>query len=325
MIVEAITQAARAQLLFAACKLDLPERLAGGPRTSAEIAREIGAHAHLHRLMRGLVACGALEQHEDGRFGLTEAGEALRAGAVNSQRNLVLQWGEMIGPAMGALAHGALTGETPFDHVFGMSVWDYRARHRAMGEAFHADATIATTQIAARLLDAYDLAGVRRVVDVGGGRGALLGRLLQAHAGMTGVVFDRTIEGASAHLATLGVADRAEIIAGDFFAAVPAGGDLYLLKAIIHDWDDAAAARLLANCHAAMAPGARILLIERLMPERATADDQTVLSDVLMMALEHGQERTEAELKRLLAGAGFRDVRLLPRGVGYAGLIEAQR
>jgi SAM-dependent methyltransferase len=306
-------------------ELELPERLADGPRTSAEIAQQIGAHAHLHRLMRGLVACGALEQHEDGRFALTEVGDTLRAGAVNSQRNLVLQWGEMIGPAMGALAHGALTGETPFDHVFGMSVWDYRARHRAMGEAFHADAAIATTQVATRLLEAYDFADIGRVVDVGGGRGALLGRLLQAHAGMTGVVLDRTIDGTADHLAMLGVADRAEIVMGDFFSAVPGGGDLYVLKAIIHDWDDAAATRVLANCHAAMAPGARILLIERLMPERATADNQTVLSDVLMMALEHGQERTEAELKRLLADAGFRDTRLLPCGVGYAGLIEARR
>jgi SAM-dependent methyltransferase len=325
VIVETVTQAARAHLMFAACKLGLPERLAGGPRSSDDIAREIGAHRNLYRLMRGLVACGVLEQGEDGRFALTEDGNALRADAANSMRTLVMEWGEVIAPAMAALAHGAITGETPFDHVFGMSVWDYRARHPAIGQAFHAAAAAQTAQIAHRLLATYDFTGIRHVVDVGGGHGALLGGLLQANAGMTGVVFDRSVDGTAAYLAGTGVADRIQVVAGDFFAFVPGGGDLYLLKAIIHDWDDTAALRLLVNCHDAMASGARILLLERLMPERATLGDRTVLSDILMMAIEHGRERTEAELKALLAEAGFREIRVLPHAAGHAGLIEARR
>ena len=325
MIAEAIEQASRAQLFFAACKLGLPERLAAGPRTSEEIAAEIGAHPHLHRLMRGLVACGALEQREDGQFVLTEAGQALRADVANSRRNLVIEWGEVIAPAMAALAHGAMTGETPFDHVFGMSVWDYRSRDPGRSQAFHAAAAAMTAHVATRLLAAYDFTGIRHVVDVGGGQGALLGPLLQAHPGMTGKVVDRTVDGADAHLATLGVADRAEIVAGDFFATVPGGGDLYILKAIIHDWNDEEATRILANCRAAMAPGGRLLLIERLMPARVVAGDQTVMSDVLMMALEHGRERTEAEFLALLAAAGFGNGRVLPASLGYAALIEARR
>src|SRR4051794_39603145 len=110
MIVEAVTQAARAHLMFAACKLDLPELLAGGPRSSDDIARETRAHGDLHRLMRGLVACGVLEQDEYGRFALTEDGNALRADTANSARTLVMEWGEVIAPAMAALAHGAMTG-----------------------------------------------------------------------------------------------------------------------------------------------------------------------------------------------------------------------
>jgi hypothetical protein len=325
MIGEAIDQASRAQLFFAACKLGLPERLAGGPRTSAEIAAEIGAHPHLYRLMRGLVACGALEQGEDGRFALTEAGHALRPDVENSRRNLVIEWGEVIAPAMAALAHGAMTGETPFDHVFGMSVWDWRVRDPGRSQAFHAAAAAMTAHVATRLLAAYDFTGIRHVIDVGGGQGALLGSLLQAHPAMTGTVFDRTVDGAAANLAALGVGGRAEVVDGDFFAAVPNGGDLYILKAIIHDWNDTEAMRILANCRTAMATGARLLLIERLMPARVAAGDQTVMSDVLMMALEHGRERTEAEFLALLSAAGFADSRRLPQDLGYAALIEARR
>jgi hypothetical protein len=325
MIVEAITQASRAQLCFAACKLGLPDLLARGARTSEEIAAEIGAHPHLHRLMRGLVACGALEQREDGRFVLTEVGNQLRTDAASSMRNLVIEWGEVIAPAMAALAHGAMTGETPFDHVFGMTVWDYRSQDAGLSQAFHGAAAAMTAHVATRLLTSYDFTGIRHVVDIGGGQGALLGRLLQAHPEMTGKVFDRTVEGADATLAALGVAGRAEVVAGDFFAAVPGGGDLYILKAIIHDWNDEEATRILANCRVAMAPEARLLLIERLMPALAVAGDETVMSPELRMALEHGRERTEAEFLTLLAAAGLGDVRVLPATVGYAVLIEGRR
>jgi hypothetical protein len=326
VIMESLVHAGRMQMLFAACKLGLPELLAHGACGSAEIARQIGAHApHLHRLMRGLVASGALLEHEDGRFALTDMGQELRADVPGSKRSIVLQWGEMIGPAMGALAHSAMTGEIAFEHVFGKSVWDYRAQHPAMEEAFHSAAATATAPLAMRLLETYDFTGVSRVVDVGGARGAIVGHLLRAHPAMTGVVFDRSVEGAAAALAELGVAERATVVAGDFFAAVPAGGDLYIMKAIIHDWNDEESVAILRNCYSAMAPGSRLLLIERLMPERAVVGDQTVLSDVLMMTLEHGRERTGDEFRRLLGAAGFSEVRVMANVIGPASLIEARR
>jgi hypothetical protein len=324
MIAETIHAAARAQIAVAAARLGVAESLSAGPRSAEEVARDCGARGPMRRLLRGLVAIGVATEEPDGRFSLTEAGQALRRDVAGSAFDLVMEYGDVIAPAMAALDRGIRQGGVPFEHAFGEPVWDWRARHAA-GAAFHARAAAATAVVAERLADAYDFSPIQHVVDVGGGHGAMLATLLARHPHLSGTVFDRSPDGAPARLEAACVAARAQVVRGSFFDGVPAGGDLYLLKAILHDWDDAQSLRILRNCAAAMPAGARLLLVERAMPERATQGDPTILSDMLMLTLEHGRERTEAEFLGLLGAAGLADARRLPRDVGYAPLIEARK
>ncbi|BBL70964.1 methyltransferase [Methylogaea oryzae] len=325
MIREIVMKAGAARLLYVAAKLQIADLLAAGPQSSGALAARLNAHpATLHRLLRGWTACGILRETDDGVFALAPEGQPLRRDAENSQWYTVMEWGEVIDKAMGGLLHAVETGETPFDHVFGMSVWDYRAQHPTAGGIFHANVAAATARIVAALLQAYDFSDARCMVDVGGGQGALVGGVLQAHAGLRGVLYEKYPEGAADNLAALGVADRCEVRQGDFFESVPAGGDVYLLKAVIHDWNDEESARILRLCRAAMAPGGRLLVLERCLPERAEAGSETIFSDVLMLVLEHGRERTESEFRGLLAEAGFGLVRRIPIDIEDACLLEAR-
>ena len=324
MIHETIMSAGAARLLYVAAKLDIADLLADGPLSSEHLAAHLNAHqTTLYRLLRGLVACGILGEREDGRFELLPDGRALRRDVEDSQWRTVMQWGEMIDKAMDGLLHAVYTGETPFDHVFGMSVWEYRSRNPAIGRIFHNNVAAATARIVPALLKACDFTSTRRLVDVGGGQGALIGGILRAHPQAHGVLFEKYPEGAQDTLAVLGVAPRCEIRAGDFFAEVPADGDCYLLKAVIHDWNDEECVRILKNVRAAMLKEGRLLLLERCLPKRAEAGSETVFSDILMLVLEHGRERTESELRGLLADAGFTTVRSLVIDINDACLLEA--
>jgi hypothetical protein len=317
MIREIVMQAGAARLLHVAARLGIADHLAPAPLAASELAARIDAHAPtLHRLLRGWVACGVLAEQEDGRFALCRE-------APDTEWYSVMEWGEIVDPAMTGLLHTVRSGGTAFDHVFGMSVWDYRAAHPEVGGRFHANVAAATARMADALLAAVDFSRVGLLVDIGGGQGALVGSVLRAHPLMRGLVFDRWTEGAPQQLQALGVAGRCEVRNGDFFESVPAGGDAYLLKAVVHDWNDEEAVRILHNCRRAMAPASRLLLLDRASPERAHAGSETILSDVLMLVLEHGRERTETELRGLLAAAGFASVRRLPMAIPDACLLEA--
>jgi protein-L-isoaspartate O-methyltransferase len=327
MIRETVMQAGAARLLHAAASLGVADLLNAGPKSHGELAGELDAHApSLHRLLRGWVACGILGERIDGRFELLPQGRPLCRDAVDTQWYTVMEWGEMVDPAMAGLPRAVRTGATAFDQVFGMSVWDYRAAHPEVGARFNANVAAATARMAGALMAAFDFSRLQRIVDIGGGQGALAGVIAQAHPALRAVVYDRFPQGAQEHLAALGVADRCDVETGDFFDHVPGGGDAYLLKAIVHDWNDEEALRILRNCRRAMAGGSRLLLIERALPERAEAGNETIFSDVLMLVLEHGRERTEAEMRGLLAAAGFDAVRRLPiliPGAAEACLLEA--
>lgn len=324
MILQTIMSAGAAQLIYVAARLRLADELARGPASSQELAARVGAEPRtLHRLLRGLVAFDLFREREDGRFELASQGQELRSDVPATQWRTVIEWGELINKAMGGLLHAVKTGERPFEHVFGMSVWEYRARNPELGETFHANVAEATARAAGALVAAYDFASARTVVDVGGGHGALLAAILNACPQTRGILFDRFTDGAAQALAASGVSERCEQVRGDFFQSVPPGADVYLLKAIVHDWSDEEAERILIHCREAMSPRSRLLLLERLMPERAAPGDTTVLSDVLMLVLEHGRERTERDFRALLSRAGFSHVQLLPIDIPDACLIEA--
>lgn len=219
-------------LVYVAARLGIADLLAAGPRTGEEPAQAAGAHApSLHRLLRGLALLGVLAEGEDGRFGLTPVGETLRSDTPNSLRGSAIGVGEGSAHAWLGLLHSARTGETAFNHVFGMSVWEHRPEHPELNDYFNQRMVQGTQRSAAAIVAAYDFSSCHTIADVGGGHGALLAAILQAHPHVRGVLFDQphVVAGARPLLEAAGVVDRCEIVSGSFFEAVPEGADAYLL------------------------------------------------------------------------------------------------
>jgi hypothetical protein len=311
------------QALHVAATLGIADLLAAGPRTSAEIAAAVGAHPRaLYRLLRTLASLGVF--HEDDtaehRFALTPLGEGLRTDTPDS----VAGWAAYIGQpyswsAWAQLLHSVQTGENAFRQVHGMDVWEYRAQHPDDSAAFDRAMTANTRQRLAALLAAYDFSRFATIVDVGGGRGAFLAALLAAYPTAHGVLFDRphVVAGAETELRAAGIADRCRITGGDFFQAVPTGGDAYVLMQIVHDWEDAEATAILRRCREAMRADARLLVIEwELLEPNAGAEGK--LTDLVMLVTAGGQERTRSEYAALFAAAGFQLAAVTPTTSGWS-------
>jgi hypothetical protein len=307
------------QAIHVAASLGIADLLRDGPRGSDELAGETAAHApSLHRVLRALAALDVLHEDREGRFGLTEIGECLRSDAAEP----VGGWAAFVGRpyhfrAWAALLHGVRTGESPFRSVHGTDVWDYRAQHPDEAAIFDSAMTAGTLRANDHLLAAYDFARFATVVDVGGGRGAFLRAVLDANPGMRGVLFDQphVVDGVVA-------GERCEVVAGSFFEAVPAGADAYLLKAVIHDWEDDDALRILARSRAAIPAHGTLLVVERDLGA-PNEDADAKLSDLNMMVGPGGRERTRDELATLLAAGGFTLERATPTPIGLS-VFEAR-
>ncbi|MBI3972539.1 MAG: hypothetical protein HY332_14765 [Chloroflexi bacterium] len=317
----------RRHLIYVAAKLGFAELLADGPRHGHDLAAALGAHEDtLRRVMRGMVAIGLLTEEDDGRFGLDEMGHLLRSDAPEPLGGRVIKRVEL-GMAWGGLLHAVRTGETPFEHVFGEGPFPHFARDPAVA-ALGARLNPGTSwEVAQAIAAAYDFAPFATVVDVGGGNGIVLAAILQRYPHLSGAVLDQPhlMEDARQVVAHYGVDARCQFVAGDFFEAVPPG-DVYVLKTILHDWDDARAGRILERCRQAMRPRGRVVVVESLLPERAIQGASGFLGDVMMLVETGGRERTEREYRTLFAAAGLALTEIRPLQAGqYAGrsLIEA--
>ena len=304
--------------IYVAAKLGIADLLEGGPRHYDELAKKTGMHApSLNRLMRMLASVGVFAEDEPGLFALTPISECLRTGVPGAARALALLFA---GPTMRAwddLLYSVQTGNIAFDHVFGVSVFEYLAQHPEEAAIFDQAMTAGTAPVAAMVASVYDFSQFEHIVDVGGGQGALLTAILKVNSSLRGTVFElpHVAEGAKPLVEAAGLADRCEVVAGDFFEAVPAGADAYIVKGVIHDWDDARSAVILRNCRRAMSPHGKLLLVEGVLPDRITASPMSFIaagSDVNMLVNAGGRERTEAEFRALLDAAGFRLTRIVP-------------
>jgi hypothetical protein len=298
--------------LGSAARLGIPDLLADAPMDAEQIARASGAHApSMRRLLRALVAFGVFEELPDGRFELTPLSQALRADVPGSMHSMAAMIGG--GPTQRAWAdalHSILTGTTATEHVYGHGVFDVLATDPAEADIFNRAMTENTAIIASELLAAYDFSRFSTIVDVGGGQGLLLAEVLRAHPTAHGILFDlpEVVAGAPPVLERAGVSDRCQVAGGSFFDDVPAGGDLYMMKAIVHAFDDDRAAVILRNCRERMAPSSRVAVLDRVMPERITTDEmaqRAVLMDMNMLVLTGGHERTEREFATLFRAAGL--------------------
>jgi len=310
------------QLLYVAAELNVADVLADGPRTGAEVAAAVGVDATaLQRILRGLVIEDVLAEDADGRFTLTRVGEALipLRGAARVRGGLYYA-------SAAGLLETVRHGGSAFEHMYGEPFFAYLAAHPDHDAAFQASMAGRSEQEAGDVVAAYDLSGVDQIVDVGGGRGVLLAGLLRAAPEATGVLLDRepVLPTAREHLEAAGVADRVKCVAGDFFAEVPEGGDLYVLSRVLHDWHDGDAGRILATCRRAMRPGSRLAVVEAVVPARAKDAPAVVRMDLHMLLLFGARERTEREFRDLLAASGFSVQRVVPTA-SPAGLavIEA--
>lgn len=307
------------QLVLLAVRLNVADHLADGPRSVDDLAAMTGTLSDpLYRVLRGMAGLGLLEETADGCFQSTELAQLLRRDHPHSVApNVLFTASEENTRAWAELEQTLRTGISGFEHAFGMPRFSYLRAHPEWATVFQSQMTLQMQQVARAVVAAYDFSGAETVADIGGGHGHLLATVLQANPNLRGVLFDvpEVVSAAEDSLRRAGVLERCRLAGGDFFAAVPVDADLYLMSWILHDWPDDQALRILRTCRSCMRPGSRILLIERVLPERAEPTSpvrDALLGDLHMLAVLSGRERTQRELATLLNESGFSLERVFP-------------
>jgi hypothetical protein len=267
-------------------------------------------------VLRALASVGVFAETADGRFRLTPAAATLRSDMPGSLRNFAMMMVDGYNwNAWRELLHGVLTGDVPFHHVHGVPIFEYLHAHPDEDREFSASMASISGPENEAIARAYDFGSLNALVDVGGAHGHLLATILRRYRMLRGILYDQPQVVANASqsgfVSTREVAGRCEVRGGDFFVDVPAGADGYIMKYIIHDWNDDQAALVLSNCRAAMALGGRVFVVEHVL-SRGNAPDWGKLLDINMLALTGGQERTREEFRKLFARAGLRLRRIHP-------------
>ena len=295
--------------LTLAANLGIADLLAEGPQTSDWLAQATSTHPpSLYRVLRLLSSFGVFSEIDPGRFAQTASSDLLRAGTLDSLRSWVQMTGLLVWPQTFAAAlHSVKTGQPALKHVVGTEFFEYLATHPREGTVFSAAMSDFGRGVSQAVVQAYDFSNVGTIVDVGGGHGTLLSAILRGNAHLKGILFDlpHVADGARGLMASAGIADRCEIQGGDFFAEVPAGGDVYILSWIIHDWDRGRAVSILKRCRQAMPTTGRLLLVEAVIPPGNEPHAGKIMDFVMLTALG-GQERTKEQYEDLLQEAGFR-------------------
>jgi hypothetical protein len=313
------------QGLWVAAELGIADLLAGGPLTAQALAERTNSKSDaLYRLMRALAGVGVFAEDSQGRFGLTPLAELLRSDAAGSQRSIAILMGAEFHQAWGELLHSVRTGEPGFQKRFGKSFFQYMTEHPERHGIYDAAMTGVHGRETEPMLDAYDFSGFRRVVDVGGGNGLVLTAILNRHPAVHGILFDLppVADRARPIISDAGLSHRCQVEGGDFFSAVPTGADAYVMRHIIHDWEDSEAIAILGKCRQAMSPDGRILVCETVIPTGNEPSFGKWLD--LMMLLVAGRERTEKEYDRLFSASGLKLNRIIPT-VAEVSIIEGIR
>jgi ubiquinone/menaquinone biosynthesis C-methylase UbiE len=299
--------------IYVAAKLKLADRVQAGPRTADELAREAGVHPQaLYRLLRALASVGCFAEDEQKRFGLTPLADCL-IDRPGSQHALALMNGEEHYTAYGGLIDSIRTGQPAFDQIFGKPVFDYLAEHPESARIFDAAMTGVHGAESQAMLDAYDFGGTGVLIDVGGGNGTTISAVLKAYPLLRGILYDLpgVIERARNTITAAGLTERCTLAGGNFFESVPAGADTYMMRHIIHDWDDEKALTILRNVRRVIPPTGRLLVVESVIRPGNDPDFGKLL-DLTMLVIPGGMERTEEQYQALYAQAGFALRRIVP-------------
>jgi hypothetical protein len=314
------------QAIATAAKLGIADALKNGPRPADALAQTLGAHPHaLYRLLRALASVGVFAEDPDGRFRLTPLAEPLLSDAPGSLRAFSIYFGADFHMRVWQdLYHSVVHGQPAFNHIHNKGVFEYFEENAEHAKIFTDAMTSFSASVSEPIVSAYDFAGIGTIADVGGGHGLLLSAILKKHPGMRGILYDApsVIRGAKPTLDGHGIGGRCETVAGDFFQSVPAA-QAYIMKHIIHDWEDEKAVTILRNCRQAMTGNGRLLVVEMVVPEGNVPSPGKFL-DLEMLLFLHSHERTEKEYAALFANAGFKLNRVVQTASPYS-IIEGVR
>lgn len=314
------------QAIFAAAKFGIADLLAEGSKSVDELANTTDTKADfLYRLLRALASVGIFTEEDGQRFSLTPLAEPLRSDVQGSQRSLALMMGDDQYRAWGNLADAVQTGDNAYEKIFGMPIFDHLADQPEKARIFDDAMTGIHGRETGAILDAYDFGGIHVVADIGGGNGSKITAILQKYPEMQGILFDlpHVVERARSNIEAAGLNDRCQLVSGDFFSAVPSGAEAYVMRHIIHDWDDEKSLTILKNCHNVMSPGNKLLLVESVIPPGNDPFMGKFL-DLTMMLVPGGKERTEDEYRELYDRAEFDLLQIIPTATEVS-VIEGVR
>jgi len=313
--------------IYTAAKLNIADCLAEKPKTAAQLAAETQTHApSLYRMLRALSSVGVFSENEKSEFELTPLGNTLRSDVPGSMKAMAIsQLGDHYA-AWGNLLHSIKTGEIAFDNLHHMPVWKYYEMHPEDGVNFTKAMSGLTQGAIMSILPAYDFSSFATIVDIGGGNGALLHGILSQATNAQGIIFDEAYikDEALQNIEKNNLQQRCTFEAGSFFVEVPAGASAYLLKLVLHDWDDEKAEKILANVYKAMPPEGKLLIIESVIPDGNTPHPGKFI-DVNMLAMTGGKERTEKEWKNLIEKAGLKIVNVIATHSPTVSIIETEK
>jgi ubiquinone/menaquinone biosynthesis C-methylase UbiE len=303
------------QTIYVAAKLGIADRLQDGAKSCEELATETKTHTRsLYRLMRALASEGIFAETEPGYFTLTPLATVLVSDVPGSARASAIMLAEELYQCWGLLMYSVQTGESAFNRLYGMNRFQYYAQNPEVSHIYDRAMTEMSGTDQHGIVSGYDFSSIRQLVDVGGGHGSLIATILKANPIMKGVLFDLApaIESAKELIKSEGVAQRCEVVSGDFFESVPSGGDAYILKWVIHNWDDKQAIAILKNCHRAMEKKGKLLLAERVITPGNDAFLGKFIDLNILAIWPGGCERTEAEYRSLFEAAGFHLTKIVP-------------
>ena len=324
-LTQMITGSLGAQAIYVAAKLGIADLLVDGPKSTDELAQTTETDpASLYRVMRALASFGVFAEESDRLFSLTPTAELLRSDTPGSLRDIAIFFGEdWHWKVWGRTLYSVRTGKAAWAEVHGQEVFPYFAANPEASKIFDQAMTSLSNLAIKAIVESYDFNGIDTLVDVAGGHGRLLTSILAANPSMKGVLFDlpHVVQGATERLATANLDSRCKLVSGDFFVGVPENGDAYIMKHIIHDWDDENALRILTNIKRVMNNNGRLLLVEAVITSGSHRDFGKLL-DIEMLVSPGGKERTAAEYRDLFARAGLRLTRIVPTKSPYS-VIEA--
>jgi ubiquinone/menaquinone biosynthesis C-methylase UbiE len=314
------------QAIYAAAKFAIADHLKDGPKTVQELADASSTNPDaLYRLLRALASVGIFAEVESRRFSLTPLAEPLRSDIAGSKRALALMSGDEQFRAWAEIDYSIRTGKIAWDKVFGKPVFDYLGENPDKARIFDAAMVGIHGRESNAIVNAYDFGGIGVVADIGGGNGSQIIEILKKHTKMKVILFDlpHVIERAKERMQAAGLADRCQLVSGSFFERVPEGADAYFMRHIIHDWDEDKCLTILGNCHRAMSPKSKLLVIESVIPSGNEPFHGKFL-DLVMLLIPGGKERTQEEYRALFEQAGLELAQIVPTGTEVS-IIEGRK